>query len=58
MVDPKIAMEVPPQVREFAVKSVEQAEQAISKFMEFGQQINRPSAFSDERYCETSPYDH
>jgi phasin len=34
MVDPKIAMEVPPQVREFAVKSVEQAEQAISKFME------------------------
>ena len=34
MIDPKITMEVPAQVREFAVKSVDQAEQAISKFME------------------------
>ncbi len=34
MVDPKLTMEVPPQVREFAQKSVEQAERAISSFIE------------------------
>lgn len=34
MMDPKIAVEVPPQVREFAERSVDQAEMAISSFME------------------------
>jgi phasin len=34
MSDPKLTMEVPPQVRDFAVKSVDQAERAISSFME------------------------
>lgn len=34
MSDPKTTMEVPPQVRDFAVKSVDQAERAISSFME------------------------
>ncbi len=34
MTDPKLAMEVPPQVRDFAVKSVDQAERAISSFLE------------------------
>jgi hypothetical protein len=34
LIDPKIAMEVPPQVREFAKKSVDQAERAISSFVE------------------------
>ena len=33
MSDPKMTMEVPPQVRDFAVKSVDQAERAISSFM-------------------------
>jgi len=34
MMDPKMTMEVPAQVREFAEKSVDQAERAISSFME------------------------
>ena len=34
MAEPKIEMEVPLQVREFARKSVDQAEKAISSFME------------------------
>jgi phasin len=34
MTDPKMTMEVPPQVREFAEKSVDQAEKAISSFIE------------------------
>jgi len=34
MIDPKLKMEVPPQVREFAQKSVDQAEKAISTFIE------------------------
>ena len=34
MMDPKLGMEVPPQVREFAEKSVDQTERAISSFME------------------------
>jgi phasin len=34
MTEPKITMEIPPQVREFAGKSVDQAERAISSFME------------------------
>ena len=34
MSDPKMTMEVPPQVRDFAIKSVDQAERAISSFME------------------------
>jgi phasin len=34
MTDPKLTMEVPAQVREFAEKSVDQAERAISSFME------------------------
>jgi hypothetical protein len=34
MSDLKMTMEVPPQVRDFAVKSVDQAERAISSFME------------------------
>ena len=34
MSDPKMAMEGPPQVRDFAVKSVDQAQRAISSFME------------------------
>jgi phasin len=34
MTDPKMTMEVPPQIREFAEKSVDQAEKAISSFIE------------------------
>lgn len=34
MIDPKVTMEVPPQVREFAQKSMDQAEKAISTFIE------------------------
>jgi phasin len=34
MTDPKLTMEAPPQVREFAQKSVDQAERAISAFMD------------------------
>ena len=34
MMDPKLTMEVPAQVREFAEKSVDQAEKAISSFMD------------------------
>jgi len=34
MSDPKMKMEVPPQVRDFAVKSVNQTERAISSFVE------------------------
>jgi phasin len=34
MMDPKLEMDVPPQVREFAQKSVDQAERAISSFMD------------------------
>ena len=34
MTDPKLKMEVPPQVRDFAEKSVDQAEKAISSFIE------------------------
>ena len=34
MMDPKMTLEVPPQVREFAEKSVDQAEKAISSFIE------------------------
>ena len=48
MSDPKMTMEVPPQVRDFAVKSVAQAERAISSFMEIGKQIRRYGPESDE----------
>ena len=34
MMDPTMTMEVPPEVREFAEKSVDQAEKAISSFIE------------------------
>lgn len=34
MMDPKLTMEVPAQIREFAEKSVDQAEKAISSFMD------------------------
>jgi len=34
MTDPKMTMEVPPQIREFAEKSVDQAEKAVSSFIE------------------------
>lgn len=34
MIDPKLTKEVPAQIRELAVKSVDQAEKAISTFME------------------------
>jgi phasin len=34
MMDPKMTMEVPEQVREFGEKSIDQAEKAISTFME------------------------
>src|SRR6266516_5398289 len=34
MMDPKLTIDVPPQVREFAQKSVDQAERAISSFMD------------------------
>ncbi len=36
--DPKLMMEVPPQVREFAEKSVDQAERAISSFVQSASQ--------------------
>ncbi len=32
--DPKLTMDVPPQVREFAKKSVDQAEKAVSTFLD------------------------
>ena len=34
MIDPKVTMEVPAQVREFAEKSMDNAEKAFSSFME------------------------
>ena len=34
MTDPKLTMEVPPQVREFAKKNVDQAEKAVSTFLD------------------------
>src|ERR1700712_767488 len=34
MIEPKMTMERPPQVREFARKSVDQAEKPVSTFME------------------------
>ena len=34
MIEPKLMMEIPAQVREFAEKSVDQAEKAIATFME------------------------
>src|SRR5712664_2185996 len=34
MMDPKLTMDVPPQVREFAKKSVDQAEKAVSTFLD------------------------
>ena len=34
MMDPTLKIDVPPQVREFAQKSVDQAERAISSFMD------------------------
>jgi len=34
MTDPKLTMEIPPQVREFAGKSVDQAEKAVSLFLD------------------------
>jgi phasin len=34
MMDPKMTMEIPPQVREFAKKSVDQAEKAVSTFLD------------------------
>ena len=34
MTDPKMTMEIPPQVREFAKKSLDQAEKAVSTFLE------------------------
>jgi phasin len=37
-VDPKALMEVPPQVREFAEKSVDQAEKAMSSFVQSASQ--------------------
>jgi hypothetical protein len=39
MMDPKLKMDVPPQVREFAQKSVDQAERAISSFMDCRKQF-------------------
>jgi phasin len=38
MMDPKLTMDVPPQVRDFAQKSVDQAEKAISTFIESASQ--------------------
>jgi phasin len=38
MSDPKMTMEIPPQVRDFAIKSVDQAERAISSFIESASQ--------------------
>ena len=34
MIDPKVTMEVPPQIRELAERSVDQTEKALSSFME------------------------
>jgi phasin len=34
MTDPKLQMDIPPEVREFAQKSVDQAEKAVSTFIE------------------------
>src|SRR5216684_1053881 len=34
MMDPKMTMEIPPQVREFAKKNVDQAEKAVSTFLD------------------------
>ena len=34
MIDPKVTMEVPPQIRELAERSVDQTEKALASFME------------------------
>ena len=39
MMDPKLTMDVPPQVREFAEKSVDQAERAITSFMDSASKV-------------------
>jgi hypothetical protein len=46
MSDPKMTMEVPLQVRDFAIKSVDQAENASSSFME---SASNPSLWSRVR---------
>ena len=48
MSDPKMKMEVPPQVRDFAVKSVNQAERAISSFVELASKSVAMVPSSDE----------
>ena len=48
MMDPKMTMEVPPQVREFAEKSVDQAEKAISSFIESRHQVHCDRARPDD----------
>jgi hypothetical protein len=47
-VDPKMKMEVPEQVREFAEKSVDQAEKAISSFMDAAGQVGRGGAGAND----------
>jgi phasin len=49
MTDPKMTMEIPPQVREFAEKSVDQAERAIASFMDSASKsvVVAPGAMTD-----------
>ena len=55
MIDPKF--EVPDQVRDMALRSVEQAEKAVSSFMEFGGQIRRHGAGPDDGTSQAGPCD-
>ena len=58
MSDQKMTMEVPPQVRDFAVKSVDQAERAISSFMESASKSVAMVPSSDERRGTTGTCNH
>lgn len=58
MMDPKLTMEVPAQVREFAEKSVDQAEKAISSFMDSASKSVANDPGSHDGCGETGPCDH
>ena len=58
MSDPQMTMEVPPQVRDFAVKSVDQAEKSNFVIYGIGKQIRRYGPESDERRGTTGTCDH
>ena len=51
--DPKLTMEVLPQVRQLAERSIDQAEQAFSTFIAIGQPISFDGTWTDDRYGQT-----